>query len=78
MSLYTNRWREYINKTESISCRGRNKLRNYCTFKTEYIAEHYCKMLLAPKHRSALSKFRCGVASIRKQGGMNIWLKMNV
>ena len=69
MSLYTNRWRECINKTESISGRGRNNLRNYCTFKTEYIAEHYCKILLAPKHRSSLGKFRCGVAPIRIETG---------
>ena len=40
MSLYTNRWREYINKTESISCRGRNKLRNYCKLKR--IEDHLC------------------------------------
>ena len=61
MSLYTNRWRECIDKTDSISDRGRNKWRNYCKIKTEYIAEHYCKILLAPKHRSSLSKFRCGL-----------------
>ena len=54
MSLYTNRWRECINTTERISGRGRNKLRNYCKFKTEYKAEHYCKIILALKHRSTL------------------------
>ena len=32
-SLYIKRWRECINKTERISCRGRNKLRDYCKFK---------------------------------------------
>ena len=66
MSLYTNRC---INTTESISGRDRNKLRNSGKFKTEYIAEHYCKILLAPKHRSSLSKFRCGVAYIRIETG---------
>ena len=70
MSLHTNRWRECINKTASISGRGRNKLRNSGKFKTEYIAEHYCKILLAPKHRSSFSKFTCGVAPIRIETGM--------
>ena len=65
MSLYTNIWRECIDKTDSISGRGRNKWRNYCKIKTEYIAEHYCKVVLAPKHRSSFSTFRCGVAPIR-------------
>ena len=67
MSLYTNIWRECINKTEGIS--GRNKLRHYCKSKTGYKAEHYCKIILAPKHRSALSEFRCGVAPIRIETG---------
>ena len=35
MSLYTNRLRGCIDKTECISGRGKTKLLNYCKFKTE-------------------------------------------
>jgi len=34
-----------------------------------YKAEYYCKVKLALKHRSALSKCRCGVAPIRIETG---------
>ena len=79
MSLYTYRLRACIIKTESISGRCRNKLWNYCKCNTEYKVEHYCKIILALKHWSALSAFMYGVASIRiETGRYELWLKMNV
>ena len=48
---------------------GRNKLRTYRTFKTEYGVETYTTEILKRNHRSALAKFRCGVASIRVETG---------
>ena len=37
--------------------------------KTNFVTERYCEMMLPQSHRSALSKFRCGVAPIRKETG---------
>ena len=34
-----------------------------------YTSEEYCKLILPLSHRSALAKFRCGVAPIRLETG---------
>jgi len=44
-------------------------LRRYCTYKHTFCVEKYCLLVLVPKHRSALCKFRCGVAPIRIETG---------
>lgn len=62
-------WLETINRTTSVTGRGGNKLRNYCTYKSEFTTEHYCNMIMPPQHRSAYCKFRCGVAPIRIETG---------
>ena len=64
MYAFNNDWIKRIDKYESKGGKGRNKLRNYCKMKTSYFTEHYCKLILPPTHRSALNKFRCGVAPI--------------
>ena len=61
-------WLARINSNVGPSGRGRNKLRLYKTFKQNYVAENYCKFILPVSHRSAFSKFRCGVAPIRIGG----------
>ena len=38
-------------------------------FKTDYETEHYLSMPLSYKYRSAIAKFRCGVAPIRLETG---------
>jgi len=55
--------------TNSISGRGRNKLRTYRLFKQTYDVEKYCLLNLPPCHRSAFCKFRCGDAPIRIETG---------
>ena len=62
-------WYETINRTMGSSGRGGNKLRNYCTYKSEFTTEHYCNIIMPPRHRSAYCKFRCGVAPIRIETG---------
>ena len=52
-----------------LSFRGGNKLRTYCTFKQDYGVEKYCKCIMPKNHRSALCKFRCGVAPLRIETG---------
>ena len=64
MYAFDNDWIERINN-ESKSVKVRNKLRNYCKMKTSYFTEQYCQLILPSTHRSALSKFRCGVAPFR-------------
>ena len=58
-------WQTKINRKSNRSGNGRNKLLTYKLFKTDYIAEDFCKMFIPISHRSAFSKFRCGVAPIR-------------
>ncbi|XP_053402804.1 uncharacterized protein LOC128558049 [Mercenaria mercenaria] len=69
MEKYVQDWFNGINRITSNSGKGNNKLRTYCTFKSEFIVEDYCKIILPRKHMSALCKFRCGVAPIRIESG---------
>ena len=60
-----------MNAVTSITGNGRNKLRTYKLFKSEYGVENYCKVLVPFNDRSAFAKFRCGVAPIRLETGRN-------
>lgn len=62
-------WLESLNSVTGPSGRGGNKLRTYRLFKTEYETELYCKLIMPPCHRTAFSKFRCGVAPLRIETG---------
>ena len=80
-NTHTNQWKNDIERVSSKNSLGRNKLRTYRLIKTDYNVEHYCKMLMSFTHRSALAKFRCGVAPIRLETGRyeaatlgDIWL----
>ena len=68
-NTFCNDWLDSINRDTGSSKKGRNKLRTYRLFKNEYGVEKYCTLILPPRHRSALSKFRCGVAPIRLETG---------
>ncbi len=48
---------------------GRNKLRQYRLFKKEYRTEAYVNRPLPRSHRTALAKFRCGVAPLKIETG---------
>ena len=69
MRQFTVDWIESIQRPGSLSGRGRNKLRTYCLLKKEFTPEKYCTLILPHAHRSALCKFRCGVAPIRIETG---------
>jgi len=66
---YTESWHTNVSAVTSMTGNGRNKLRTYKLFKSEYCVENYCKVLVPFNDRSALAKFRCGVASIRLETG---------
>ena len=53
-----------VNKERAISGQDRNKLRTYRQHKIEFKAEDYLIKVINRKHRSALAKFRAGVAPI--------------
>ena len=55
---------------------GKNKLRVYKTYNYDYKTEHSLQCLMSRCHKSAYSKFCCGVAPIRmKIGDMNTYLQ---
>ena len=69
MNMHILEWQTKINRESSRSGIRRSQLRTYKLFKTDYVVEDYCKMFIPVSHRSAFSKFRCGVAPIRIETG---------
>ena len=69
LKLCTEQWSEAVNKVGARSGNGPNKLRTYCTFKNIFQTEFYVENIMTRSHRSALAKFRCGVAPIRLKTG---------
>jgi hypothetical protein len=69
MWSYVKQWYTAINRSQSVRGNGQNKLRMYSKMKNEFETEEYCKMFIPRKHRSAFSKFRCGVAPIKIETG---------
>ena len=62
-------WSDAVNRPSRINGNGRNKIRTYSTFKSDCCIETYCKMIMPLKHRSAMAKFRCGIAPSRIETG---------
>jgi hypothetical protein len=63
-------WHTTVNREQAIRGQGRNKLRLYRQCKLEYgTTEPYVHMIMSRSHRSALAKFRCGVAPINIELG---------
>ena len=64
-------WQEdtCINREDALHGNGKNKLRTYKLFKSEYTTEEYLSIPIPRQHRSAYAKFRCGVAPIRLETG---------
>ena len=63
------KWRARVDSDIGPSGRGCNKLRFYRLVKSNFAVEKYYKIILPPRHRTAFSKFRCGVAPIRIETG---------
>ena len=61
MNVCISEWKSNITRISGVSGSGRNKLRTYKLYKSEYSTEQYCKMVLPLKHMSAFAKFCCGV-----------------
>ena len=70
-------WNVAVTQPNSRNGQGRNKLRTYSQFKTEFCAEAYCKISVPLSNHSALSKFWCGEAPIRIETGRYENLPLN-
>ena len=66
---YKDEWKNKINDGTGPRPNQRNKLRTYKLFKEEYGAESYVTCVMPRSYRSALAKFRCGVAPLRIETG---------
>ena len=64
-----NKWHLELARESAHRGQGKNKLRTYRQFKTEYKTEQYVSKPMAVRHRRALALFRCGVAPIRIETG---------
>lgn len=69
MNLYIIDWKQRISRPTGSTGNTRNKLRTYQLFKEEFKTEKYLYISMSAKHRSALAKFRCGVAPLRLETG---------
>ena len=63
------RWYAGLMRPGAVRGAGQNKLRTYRTFKKEWVSEPYVSTVNTRSHRSALAKFRCGVAPLRLETG---------
>ena len=68
-TVYIDEWTQSVSKDTGTRGRGKNKLRTYRSFKTEFGTEFYLRCSLPKKHRSAFAKFRCGVAPLKIETG---------
>lgn len=66
---YLEKWKNDVHRQNAVRGEGKNKLRTYRMYKKEYKTEHYVKTIMSRGQRSALAKFRCGVAPIRIETG---------
>ena len=67
LSQYIHEWHDILDSARRGE--GGNKLRTYRNFKMDFMTEVYCQSFLPRNHRSALAKFRSGVAPIRLETG---------
>ena len=66
--LFKRNWKNELDKINRPNG-SRSKLRTYCSFKQSFGTETYLSISIPKHHRSALAKFRCGVAPIRLERG---------
>ena len=77
MDVYVDEWLVSVNCIMAKTGHGGNKLRLYQKFKFDCETETYVNILMPYSHRSALAKFRTGVAPIRLETGRYERLDVN-
>ena len=66
---FNEKWYLDVNREHAVRGQGRNKLRTYKLFKNVFETELYVKQIMSRAQRSALARFRCGVAPLRLETG---------
>ena len=66
---FCSQWLKDVQSEHSKHGKGKNKLRTYSKFKDVCATEHYVKIIKDKRSRSALAKFRCGVAPLELERG---------
>ena len=67
--IHGTKWLDIVNKKVSKCKKGKNKLRTYNTFKSEFVSECYVYSIMPKCHRSAMAQLRCGTAPIQIEIG---------
>ena len=65
-------WQNVTQRESATSGLGRNKLRTYILFKSCFGSEYYLSSVKCKSHKSALAKFRYGVAPINIELGLYV------
>ena len=65
-----------LEREEAIRGNGKNKLRTYRIFKSNFFTENYL-LIKSPRLSSAMAKFRCGIAPINIEIGRNYGISAN-
>ena len=66
---YALEWEHVVTRPTSKSGKGGNKLRLYNSLKHDVQTEKYVTLIMDKRDRSALAKFRCGVAPLQIELG---------
>ena len=70
MEFELKQWSDDVHRVNAVRGTGKNKLRTYRLFKQTFVSEQYVKCkYMSRKHRSAMARFRCGVAPLRIETG---------
>ena len=67
--LYTEKWKNELNRERARRGNRLNKLKTYRTFNSNFEMETYVKMIMPFSWCSAFAKFRAGVAPLRLETG---------
>ena len=70
------KWKNNLEREEAIRGNGKIKLRTYQTFKSNYFTEKYLH-IKSLRLRSAMAKFRCGIAPINIEIGRYYGISAN-
>ena len=68
MAKHIFKWKNNLEREKAIRGNGKNKLKTYRIFKSNYFTEKYLH-IKSPRLRSAMAKFRCGIAPINIEIG---------
>ena len=76
MAKHIFKWKNNLEREEAIRGNGKNKLGPYRIFKSNYFTEKYLHNK-SPRLRSAMAKFRCGIAPINIEIGRYYGISAN-